>query len=530
MKDEEIIESLMEGGNSWAGIRTVDEKGKRILKKGEDGKTPVTKASAQKMDMSKINRKELTKEFIKTFKKLNDIVKKETGQPIWNDFSVVENGSAFNGSSKWLFHIDTDELTITDDEFKNLKPHVGDIDITIPKNRMVDLFNVLLKYEDKKIGNIEYLGNNRANPSEDTQVNAVFKYEIPGSDYIAYPQVDFEPSQYEDDKPTEWDGFAHSSHWDDIKIGLKGVAHKYALNIISQLASKDFKKSKAAEDGQIVFDDDAEKSSAWVATPGAAEAISSLTSADIESAKEKDGNYDEEKLLAIVKKSKKTTRNIRSETGNEPVSAGSYLAFSVGAGLREKYKSVLTSDNKPIKIDGKNVLVPVASSDSEYDTNVSSIFKRLFKDIEPTKENMNKINSFVGLVELISMHNDPELSRRFLKYMVLKKLWGHKPYFNGRSQEIERDKSGAEKKTYPDGFVGTPAQYEDRKVKSGIVNYIIDNLKNGSKLDIDIDEIATSYYETWTGKGGDDIVESFIPFGSKFSKIFEVVEKIGSNK
>ncbi len=146
----------MEGGNSTAIDRETGE----------------AKAQAQKMDMSRVQRSTLKKEFIKTFSTLNDLVKKASGKPIWNNFNVVKSGVAFNGSSNAMF-----DDSITDDEFMKHKPKVGDIDITIPRDRMIDLFDILSKNEDKMIGNIEYIGSNRKSGSEVQQINAVFKYE-----------------------------------------------------------------------------------------------------------------------------------------------------------------------------------------------------------------------------------------------------------------------------------------------------------------------------------------------------------------
>ena len=570
MRDEEYIDVLMEGGNSFSGKRVTDEngntifndKGKATFATNAEGGT-VIKAHAQKMDMSKIDRNDLINEFKKAFRALNALVasNSKSHEPLWTEeeFKSVENGKAFNGSSKWLFHVDTADLSISNDEFKAKKPHVGDIDITVPKNRIVDLFHTLDAIETSetvnpigtKLGesNIYYIGHNKLSPSEDSQINAVFRYPVEGTDYIAFPQVDFEPSTYEDGTPSEWDGFAHSSHWDDIKIGLKGVAHKYGMNILAQLASKDFSLSKAAEKGDIVLsDDNTEDKSKWITTLNVSEAFKLFSEAELEPAKTAD-DYDESELLKILKTKKSRITKIRSVTGDSPSRAGSYLAFSVGAGVREKYKSVLTSDGKPIKIDGRNLLVIMptgkAAKDAgiipEYKTKLLDIFELIFekpfglKPFEKTIENekntnLQNMDSFVGLVKLVNKIDDPELSRRFVKYMVLRKLWGHLPYFPARVQELEKDKPGETTSTYPDGFIGTKAQYEDRKVKSGIVNYMLGNLKNMTPLDINVDEIATSYYENWANTGGDDIVESFIPFGSKFSKIFEAVEKINSNK
>ncbi|MGB9591299.1 MAG: hypothetical protein ACPL1K_02140, partial [Candidatus Kryptoniota bacterium] len=36
-----------------------------------------------------------------------------------------------------------------------------------------------------------------------------------------------------DGKPTPWSQFSHSSAWDDLKLGIKGVAHKYLLQALN---------------------------------------------------------------------------------------------------------------------------------------------------------------------------------------------------------------------------------------------------------------------------------------------------------
>jgi len=509
MKDNELIEMLLEGGNSWAGKRKADgsfETEEVINKKGKKENKALTKGQAQKMDMTRVQRGLLKKEFLNTFKKLNDLVKKESGEPLWNDFSVVTSGLAFNGSSTWLFHDD-----ISDDDFVKHKKKVGDIDVTVPSNRMIDLFDVLLKYEEKMIGNIEYIGNNRPSASANQQINAVFKFEVPGTDYIAYPQVDFEPSDYENDKPTEWDSFSHNSDWTDIQKGFKGVNHKYAMTIVAHIISKDFSKLPT-----IMLDTGADKTSFWETTENVGKTIGKLNSKDLP--KKETKGYDEDELLKTLKTENSRIRTIRKKSGGTPVKAGHYISFSVGRGVRLKYKSALTKDGKPIMIDGKMLLIAVDSKNAKYEKQLKPIFK-LFFGYDPEAADLKKMNSFVGVIDLLKktkLKNKKDQYKQFLFELIQQKLWGHSEAPHGyafytRSQELERD-----------------SKEIDAEIKWAMVNYIMDELKVGDLNEIK--DVANSYYETWVGGADDSIRESFIPYGSKFSAIFETVESVNKSK
>lgn len=481
MNDNEIIISLMEGGNATAINRETGE----------------AKEQAQKMDMSRVQRSVLKKEFINTFSKLNDLVKKSSGSPIWNNFNVVKSGVAFNGSSNAMF---SDE--IADDEFKKHKPKVGDIDITIPRDRMVDLFDVLTKYEDKKIGNIEYIGSNRKSASDIQQINAVFKYEVPNSDYVAFAQVDFEPSDYENDAPTEWDSFSHNSDWADIQKGFKGVNHKYALTIMAHIVSKDFTQLP-----NIMLERGADKKRFYTVTPATAKKFESVTSKELGNTK-----FDDEKDAAEAMKNaglaKTAPKNVLKKSKAVAVEASHYLAFSVGKGLRVKYTSLKTKDDKPIMIDGKMVLVALDSKGADSETNLEEMFK-LFFGFEGSKSQLKQMNSFVGVIELLKKSKLPDRKKdyeQFLDELIKEKLWGHPPHHYQRSQELERD-----------------SKEIDAEIKWAMVNYIMDELKVGNLKEIK--DFANSYYDGWQGGASDDIREGIqVPYGSSFSKIFEAVE------
>lgn len=68
-------------------------------------------------------------------------------------------------------------------------------------------------------------------------------------------QIDFEPSEFVGDAPTDWALFCHSSPLEDLEMGIKGVFHKHLLRALNApdvrdvliKKSKGFKETKSAE-------------------------------------------------------------------------------------------------------------------------------------------------------------------------------------------------------------------------------------------------------------------------------------------
>ena len=44
--------------------------------------------------------------------------------------------------------------------------------------------------------------------------------------WVSFPQVDWEPSDYFEDAPTEWDSFSHNSDWEDIQKTYSAASFK----------------------------------------------------------------------------------------------------------------------------------------------------------------------------------------------------------------------------------------------------------------------------------------------------------------
>jgi hypothetical protein len=159
-------------------------------------------------------------------------------------------------------------------------------------------------------------------------------------------QIDFEFVDYsEKDQPTDWAAFSHSSSWDDISQGIKGVFHKWLIQSLTKIASEDF----------------------------------------------------------ILRKVHKRTGKI-----TDKVERDSMLSFAVsskeGGGLRTKYEPVLDEKGQPLVIDGLPVLKELPPGN--YEKDISKIFQAIFDkriDRASLSKALSKTWSFTGLLELINL-------------------------------------------------------------------------------------------------------------------------------
>lgn len=343
-----------------------------------DRATGEDKGFAEKMDLHKISRTVLVDEMVIVLSNINDRFYKKFGEKLWNDFNVITNGTALNGSSASLFNKD-----ITDEEFVHHKPKVGDIDITFPGELMSKLWELLNDLDDEKLGDFTtYLGHKKSNASPTEvaglhQINAIF--EINTGDYTCNLQIDFEASDYENDSPTDWASFSHNSDWDDIKAGFKGVAHKFTLLNLSRAQSR--------LDGIQVI------------TPKNAEKIMNTLSTD----------YDDNKPIKLS-----TSKEYASPTN---------LAFSVSKGIRTKFELVYFKDDVQLIVDNKPVFYEKNSKNDNYETNLLKQFEMIFQK-EPDGDDMKNFKSFVGLVKLMKKYSTKEIIEDFFfDQLVSKTLW-----------------------------------------------------------------------------------------------------------
>lgn len=404
---------INEGGNA----RYID----RLT--GED------KGFADKMDLKKIPRSILVDEMILVLSNINEKFHKKFGEKLWQDFNVITNGSALNGSSSSLFN-----KNITDDEFVQHKPKVGDIDITFPGELTPKLWELLNDLEDVKLGNFTiYKGHKKSNASANEvaglhQINAIF--EIKTDEYVCNAQIDFEASEYENHKPTDWASFSHNSDWDDIKAGFKGVAHKFTLLNLSRAQSR--------LDGIQVI------------TPKNAEKIMTMKSTE----------YNSSKPIKLS-----TSREYATPTN---------LAFSVSKGMRSKFEIVYFNDGEQLIINNKPVFYEKDSKNDNYETNLLKQFEMIFQK-EPEGDDMNNFKSFVGLVKLMKKYSTKTIIEDFFyDQLISKTLWC--PHCQG----LERNN--------PEG---------DLEIKASMINYLYDEFPYLQKYQIQVDAKINDYYANY---------------------------------
>lgn len=327
-----------------------------------------TATRAEKIPVAEIGRPAFIAKIREFLKKFNEIFKKEYGQPIWIDEKDILSGFIFNGSSSFIM-----DPSLPDEEVVKVKQSAGDLDITVPEELKADVWKLLDKYEGKEIvKGVTYMGSNRPTiQSIGEQINAVFV--ISFGDLRCNCQVDFEFLPYEDGKPTEWAKFSHSSSFEDAKIQVKAVHHKYLIRAMVGGASlrKDI----------------------------------------------------------VICTSTSTPDNIKLSKSKEHIEPR-MLKFSVGRGIRVAYEPML-NNGQQVYMDGKMVYKVIPSNKSDYITSVVDIFKISFGD--PAPSDVNKFSSFAGVIDLMAKYLTKEQIKSTVdRYLSL--LWAVSPQ---RAQELE---------------------------------------------------------------------------------------------
>lgn len=194
----------------------------------EGGNVMIGNVAADRIDLKSIDRKKVVKEVATGLKAISDRFKAIHGLPLWSD-ELLKSGEFLSGSSLHLF----DLSRISDEDFLKHKPTVGDIDTQVD-GTMRDPVEKFLKSVSagQMIGNMVYVGYK---PSGDQFITL---WTVPSLNNINI-QVDLELVAFKNGKPTPWAQFSHSSAWDDIKTGIKGVFQKYALRALQARTARD---------------------------------------------------------------------------------------------------------------------------------------------------------------------------------------------------------------------------------------------------------------------------------------------------
>ena len=169
----------------------------------------------------------------------------------------------------------------------------------------------------------------------------------------------------------------------------------------------------------------------------------------------------------IVIATKSSTPDKIKLSGNKADQLPRMLKFSVLKGIGVAYEPMLDADSKIIMIDGKQVYKEIPTSERNYETIISEIYKLSFRQLEGHESDVKLFHSFVGIIELMKRFLKPEeIKRTHNRYLEM--LWG---IGTERGQVIETNSAQA-----------------DFEVKNaGYQKFIKElNLKDESKKNIDI--------------------------------------------
>lgn len=312
----------------------------------EGGNVVIDDQEAHRIDLKKFKRSEIIPLLLVGLDSISKTFEKDHGLPLWNE-NLFKSRNFLSGSAFHFFNL----KKINDEEFVQVKSTVGDIDTQVDVNLMPMVEDFLTKNKGKKFGTLTLIGFKKS-AGQHISLWKFDKFDI-------NVQIDFEFVEFDSKgNPTPWAQFSHSSAWEDLKSGIKGVAHKYLMQAINAINLK-----------EVIIRGKTSRS------------------------KDK-----------IVKSSEKV--------------------FSVTHGLRTRLKPVLDDNMNHIHVDGLPVYQELSTAESDSTTNLETIF-RIYFNRTPSKQDIEEMGSFLGLIRLIKKYIDPKDHKKIIDGFAYK-LWGIK--------------------------------------------------------------------------------------------------------
>ena len=310
----------------------------------EGGNLSINGHEAQHLDLKVTNRSYMVPKLNNLLNAINNAYAKIFKEPLWSP-ELLASGEFLSGSSLHFFNV----KGIDDETFVAKKPTVGDIDTMVDKEKELNLQDFLNGYQNKKIGPATLLGFQRGNE----QFSALFEMKDPPVKI----QIDFEFVKFDKGRPTDWARFSHSSAWEDLQAGVKGVFHKWLIQAFTSLTRREFYLRKMVGRGKL---------------------------------------RKEEDVL--------TTDNMFSFA----------VSSKEGGGLRAKYEPVMDG-NKPLMKDGLPVMT--AAPTSGYEQDIGQIFSKILGEKltpQEAKALANNFWSFTGLLQVMNKLMSPEEKQQVL--------------------------------------------------------------------------------------------------------------------
>lgn len=322
----------------------------RVLLEG--GNLSINGHEAQHLDLKVTDRSFMVPRLNQLLSAIDATYAKIFKEPLWNP-QLLASGEFLSGSSLHFFNV----KGIDDETFVAKKPTVGDIDTMVDKEKELNLQDFLSGYTNKNIGPAKLLGFQRGNE----QFSALFEM----TDPPVKVQIDFEFVKFQDGKPTDWARFSHSSSWEDLQAGVKGVFHKWLIQAFTSLTRREFYLRKMVGRGKL---------------------------------------RKEEDVL--------TTDNMFSFA----------VSSKEGGGLRAKYEPVMNG-NKPLMKDGLPVMT--AAPTVGYEQDIGQIFSKILGEkLTPQEAKALSTNfwSFTGLLQVMNKLMSPEEKQQVLSGFLDKSI------------------------------------------------------------------------------------------------------------
>lgn len=180
------------------------------------GNVRINGREADRLDFRMVDRVVFAHSMERLMECLNDNFFSLFGEDLW-ETSLKDISS---GSTKHFF----DFSYLTEAEFLSSKPVMGDFDFQVSLEHEKRFLH-LLEGLPEEFEEFSFIGFKKSA----CQVITLWSSKVFGVNV----QIDFEFVEFKDGKPTEWSQFAHSSEWDDLRMGIKGVFHKYMLRALT---------------------------------------------------------------------------------------------------------------------------------------------------------------------------------------------------------------------------------------------------------------------------------------------------------
>jgi hypothetical protein len=372
---------------------------------------------AQNIDLKVTQRSYIVPILDKLLSSINSSFSNQFKKSLWNP-KLLQSKEFLSGSSLHFFNV----KGIPDETFIAKKPKVGDIDTQVNVENADEVKQFLDSVQGKTLGPGKLLGYKSGNE----QFSSLWELQDPPIKI----QLDFEFVKFADDEPTDWSKFSHSSSWEDLEAGVKGVFHKFLIQSLAYLSREEFLLRKMVGRGK-------------------ARALQDVPTTDT--------------MISFAVSSKE------------------------GGGLRQKYEPVLDDNGEQIVRDGMSVYQ--ARPTTGYEQDIGQIFSTLFGTRMSSNQlqTMNKqFWSFVGLLGAMNTLLDQSEKEEVVEAFV-NKLYGKgaQGLYRGDPERDRAEKSAAVDKMLEVLGVSAPSNmdqmvkdyYSAYKVSEGIVEAAAPNYK-----------------------------------------------------